>query len=108
MIIGTKKYIEKMKAENEADPIMFGDFELKLQETYVYLGDVISAQGLEASILETIAYRSGKVRGAMFETRALMQDFQMQVTKYTDTDTGVTLSSSLRARPAHPLLRLTV
>ena len=47
-------------------------------DSYSYLDDMISAGGLEASILETIAHRAGKIRGAMFESRALMQDFGMQ------------------------------
>ena len=54
----TCKYIEQMKEEIKANPIMFGNFELKFKESYVYLGDVISAGGLEANILETIAHRA--------------------------------------------------
>ena len=60
------------------NPVMFGDFQVKAEEEDVYLGDVISAQGLEASIEATIRKRLGKVKGAMFEVKAIMSDFRMQ------------------------------
>ena len=76
--IGTKKFQEQAKKEVDAEPIKFGDFEVKLVESEVYLGDVISAGGLEKCVEETIKRRLGKVKGAMYETKALMEDFQMQ------------------------------
>ena len=49
-----------------------------IMDSYSYLDDMISAGGLEASIKATIAKRAGKIRGAMFETKAIMEDFQLQ------------------------------
>ena len=57
---------------------MFGSFNVKFVHHKVYLGDVISAKGLEDSIQLTIERRVGKVKGAMYESKAIMEDFQMQ------------------------------
>ena len=76
--IGTSKFREDMKKEIEQNPIMFGDFQVKSKEEDVYLDDVISARGLEASIEATIRKRSGKVKGDMFEAKAIMSDHRMQ------------------------------
>ena len=43
-----------MKNEIEQNPIMLGDFQVNSKEEEVYLGDVIFARGLEASIEATI------------------------------------------------------
>jgi hypothetical protein len=45
---------------------MFGDFKMNFVENEVYLGDIISSQGLENSVLLTIEKRQSKVNGAMF------------------------------------------
>ena len=76
--IGTKKFREEVNKEIKQNPIMFGDFQVKSKEEDVYLGDVISARGLEASIEATIRKRSGKVKGEMFKVKAIMSDFRMQ------------------------------
>ena len=57
---------------------MFGDFQMKFVEEEVYLGDVISAQGLEASVERTIEKRMSKIKGAMYEAKSIMEDFRMQ------------------------------
>ena len=76
--IGSNKYRENIKSETESHPVMFGSFKVKFVSQEVYLGDVISAQGLEDSIQLTIERRAVKVRGAMYETNAIMEDFRMQ------------------------------
>ena len=78
VVVGTPKFREKILAEVEDDPIMFGDFACKSQTSEVYLGDVISSLGLEASVELTIQRRLGLVRGAMYETKAIMEDYRMQ------------------------------
>ena len=40
---------------------------------------MISSNGLEASVEVTIAYRQGKMIGKMFEMKAIMEDFRLQV-----------------------------
>ena len=76
--IGSNKYRDNIKKETESHPVMFGSFKVKFVSHEVYLGDVISAQGLEDSIQLTIERRAGKIRGAMYETKAIMEDFRMQ------------------------------
>ena len=39
---------------------------------------MIAAQGLEASAQATINHRQGKVRGEMYEMKAIMEDFRLQ------------------------------
>ena len=71
--IGTEKYRKGVQKEVEKDPIMFGNFIVSFVESEVYLGDVLSAQGLEKSVELTINKRLPKVRGAMFKTKAIME-----------------------------------
>ena len=78
IIIGNKKYREEAEKEIKEDPVMFGDFRMNFVESEVYLGDVISSQGLEDSVKLTIEKRSSKVNGAMHEAKAIMEDFRMQ------------------------------
>ena len=63
--IGTPKYREGVQKEISKDPAMFGDFQMKFVDNKVYLGDTISAQGLDMSVELTIENRSGKIKGAM-------------------------------------------
>ena len=60
------------------NPVMFGDFKMKFVENEVYLGDVISSQGLDMSVVQTIEKRMGKIKGAMYEAKSIMEDFRMQ------------------------------
>ena len=53
--IGSEKYRMQVQKEVERDPVQFGDFVVKFKESEVYLGDVISAQGLEKSVELTIS-----------------------------------------------------
>ena len=76
--IGTEKYRKGVLKEVEKEPIMFGNFVVNFVESEVYLGDVLSSQGLEKSVELTINKRLPKVKGAIFETKAIMEDFQMQ------------------------------
>ena len=57
--VGDEQFREEVKKQVEKDPVMFGDFTVKFQESDVYLGDVISSQGLEKSIELTISRRLG-------------------------------------------------
>ena len=50
---------------------MFGNFTISFVDSEVYLGDVIAAQGLEKSVELTINKRLAKVKGAMFEMKAI-------------------------------------
>ena len=72
------QYKEKIQKELETNPVVFGDFQCKPKDQDVYLGDVISSRGLEASVEATIAHRLGKVKGAMFAQKAIIEDFRLQ------------------------------
>ena len=76
--IGTDKYREVVKKEVSKDPIMFGNFTVRFVDSEVYLGDVLAAQGMEKSVELTINRRLAKVKGAMFEAKAIIEDFRMQ------------------------------
>ena len=76
--IGTPKYREGVQKEIKEDPVMFGDFQMKFVENEVYLGDTVSSQGLEKSVEMTIENRVGKIKGAMYEAKSIMEDFRMQ------------------------------
>jgi hypothetical protein len=78
VVVGTDKFRDEIMKEVESNPIMFGEITCKQKESEVYLGDVISAGGLEASVEMTIQRRLGLVRGAMYETKAIMEDYRMQ------------------------------
>ena len=57
---------------------MFRNFTISFVDSDVYLGDVLAAQRLEKSVELTINKRLAKVKGAMFEMQAILEDFQMQ------------------------------
>ena len=57
---------------------MFGRIVCKEKESDVYLGDVISSQGLEHSVELTVKKRLGLIRGAIYETSAIMEDYRLQ------------------------------
>ena len=78
VIIGTKKYREKMEKEAEADPIYFGKFICQPSVSEIYLGEDIHSEGLETGTEATINHRLGKVRGAMYKAKALIEDFRLQ------------------------------
>ena len=78
LVVGTKKFRQEAHEDIKKNPIMFGDFKVKTEDEDVYLGDVISTQGLDASIGATIRKRLGKVKGAMFEVKSIMSDYRMQ------------------------------
>ena len=78
VIIGTKGYRSEMEKEVSADPVKFGRLTCQPSGSEVYLGEVIHSQGLEAGVEATIDMRLGKVRGAMYKAKALIEDFKLQ------------------------------
>jgi hypothetical protein len=76
--IGTEKYRAEVQNQVKLDPIKFGSFTVLFKESEVYLGDVSAAQGLEGSVQLTIERRLAKVKRAMYETKSIIEDFQMQ------------------------------
>ena len=78
VICGSEKSKKTVRQEYERSPLMFGDFAMAEKHQDVYLGDVLSSNGLAASVEATIALRMGKVKGVMFEVAAMMADHRMQ------------------------------
>ena len=78
LIVGLKKWKKKVKEELEARPLMFGSFPMKEKDQDVYLGDILSSEGLGASVEATVRHRMAKVKGAMYEVAAIMADHHMQ------------------------------
>ena len=60
------------------NPIVFANIEGKPKHQDAYLGDVISAGGLETSVEATITHRQGKIRAEMFDVKVIMEDFMLQ------------------------------
>ena len=56
------------------DPIMFGQIKLQRKGVVTYLGDELSEGGLAASVEATIKAREAKVKGAIYELKALCED----------------------------------
>jgi hypothetical protein len=78
LVVGTTRYRENIRNEVKKNPLMFGNFMCKEKDNDVYLGDVISSQGLEHSVELTVKKRLGLIRGAMYETSAIMEDYRLQ------------------------------
>ena len=51
---------------------------MKEKKSEAYLGDILCSEGIEASIEATIKDRAAKVKGSIYELRALIEDFRMQ------------------------------
>ena len=57
---------------------MFGKFPAKRKESDKYLGQIIHEDGLEASVEATIKERTGKIKGAIYLTKSIIETYQMQ------------------------------
>ena len=52
---------------------------LERSESLTYLGEIIHESGLAASVSATVDLRVSRVRGAIFEIKALCEDYRMQI-----------------------------
>ena len=78
IVLGSLKFKEKICREVLITPIRFGSMVTKMKTQDKYLGDIIHSDGLGASVEATVKDRIGKVKGAMYEAAAIMEDFRMQ------------------------------
>ena len=78
VLYGSDKWKKEVRDELERSPLQFGDFVMKEKDQDIYLGDVLSSEGLAASVEATIAHRMGKVKGVMYEVASIMADHRMQ------------------------------
>ena len=78
LIFGTEQFKAASRLDVQESPVMLGKIELKEKVTEKYLGDVLSSLGQSASVEATIKDREGKIKGSIYELRALIEDFRMQ------------------------------
>ena len=77
IFFGSKKYKARTKIEIDLTPLIFGSFKIKQEQGMKYLGMVLHEDGVAASVEATVEARAGKIRGATYEVRALVEDFRM-------------------------------
>ena len=76
ILMGSKTQKEKMRKEIEMKPLRCGSFEIKEKETYKWLGFWLHPEGLSASVAKTVEEREKKVKGALFEAVAIVEDYR--------------------------------
>ena len=76
--LGTNKQREKVKEEIEKNPIMCGDFEMKMAEKEKWLGQQLSAGGLAESVAETVNSKEGKIKAACLEIANIVNDWRAE------------------------------
>ena len=72
----TKKRIENEIAER---PLIYDNFAVTGKTQEKWLGDILSDGGLEKSAEATITNRYGRIIGAIFELKAVIEDLRMQM-----------------------------
>ena len=77
LIIGSKKYKEKVVKELKENPIYLTNFELEIKESDKYLGQSIHSN-LSRSALETVISRAGKIKGAAMEVKCIVESHEMK------------------------------
>ena len=78
IVLGSPKFKERTFREVLITPIRFGSVVTKMKTQDKYLGDIIHSDGLAASVEATVKDRSGKLKGAIYEVAAIMEDFRVQ------------------------------
>ena len=68
----------KARLEAEEDPVMLGKMTILEKQQEKYLGDILDSAGLTESVAATIRDRESKVKGSIYELRAIIEDFRMQ------------------------------
>ena len=76
LIIGNKQQKKNLTEQLEKEPLKCGSFITKEKQTDKWLGQFISARGLEDSVAQTVSAREGKVRGAGLEIAAIVEDWR--------------------------------
>ena len=77
-VFGSSKFKDTITKQLEDNPLYFGDFPVKRKDSEKYLGQIIYSGGVRASCAATITEREGKINGAIFETKSMIEEFRMQ------------------------------
>ena len=78
IVFGSKGYKEEISRQLEQCELSLGDFTVKRKQSDKYLGQILHTDGVRSSVEATIADREGKLKGAIFEVKSIVEDFQMQ------------------------------
>ena len=78
IVFGAKKYKEEVLRQLEYSTLSLGSFPVKRRDCDRYLGQVLHTDGNRASVEATIKERQGKIKGAIFEVKSVVDNFQMQ------------------------------
>ena len=78
IVCGPPEFKQKVKEDMQKNPLVFGNFEVKEKESDKYLGQVLHGGGLSESALATVKERAGRIKGATFEIKSIIEEFQMQ------------------------------
>ena len=78
IVFGSKEYKDKIDNQLKDNPLYLGDFPVKRRVCDRYLGQVLHSDGVRASVEATITDRAGKIKGATFEVKSIIEDFKMQ------------------------------
>ena len=78
LVYGTENFKARIRLEANEEPVKLGANILYEKTEEKYLGDVFSSQGLSASVEATIKDRTSKIKGSIYELRAVVEDFRVQ------------------------------
>ena len=84
LVFGSEQTKAKARIEADEEPVMLGKMILTEKQQEKYLGDILDSRGLKESVKATIKDRTGKVKGSIYELRAVIEDFRMQAVGGTE------------------------
>ena len=73
------KNVNNIRNEIEQNPLKYKSSTIKEKNKEKWLGETIHNEGVEASIKATINDRKGRVKNAIFELNAIMEDTKMMI-----------------------------
>ena len=71
-------HIEKVEKKLEVMPLSMGGFVVGRKEQDKYLGQVLHQGGLAMSVKATIQERAGRIKGAIYKAKQVIETVQMQ------------------------------
>jgi hypothetical protein len=77
-VYGPDRFKAKVQLEALEEPVQLGKDIIQEKQEEKYLGDILSSLGLSASVRATVKDRTAKVKGSIYELRAVTEDVRMQ------------------------------
>ena len=78
IVCGSKQFKEMVDKDFKANPLIFDKFPVKQKVSDKYLGQVLHMGGVEQSATATVQERSGRIKGASLEIKAIVEEYQLQ------------------------------